>query len=383
MYKTVSRLLPLIALSALCLTACGKKADDTKGARGPASVGFMIVEQRPISLTQDLAGRTSAWLVSDVRPQVSGIVKARQFTEGAIVSAGQSLYLIDPATYQAAYGSAQANLQQAEATLEAARGRADRAAQLVTIKAISQQEHDDTITAVKQAEASVAQQRAALQSAGINLTYTKVGAPISGRIGKSSVTPGALVTASQATPLATIQDTSRVYVDITQSSTEVLKLKKAIAGGKVGAIDQADVQLLLDDGSTYPITGKLQFSDVSVNPATGAVTLRAVFANPDGLLLPGMFVRTRLVTGTVPDAVLVPQNAVALDPRGSASVLLVGADGKAKKQPVALAEMIGKEWRVTSGLKPGDKVIVDGGQNLKDGAPVKPEPVKAGSGAEK
>ncbi|EGF93564.1 acriflavine resistance protein E [Asticcacaulis biprosthecium C19] len=383
MFPAVSRLLPLIALSAVCLSACGKKADDTKGARGPANVGVMAVQQRPISLTQDLAGRTSAWLVSEVRPQVSGIVKARQFTEGALVSAGQSLYLIDPASYQASYNSAQANLQQAEAALESARTRAGRAGQLVTIKAISQQEHDDAVTALKQAEASVAQQRASLQSAGINLNYTKVAAPISGRIGKSSVTPGALVTASQATPLATIQDTSKVYVDITQSSAEVLKLKKAIAGGKVGAVDQADVQLLLEDGSTYSITGKLQFSDVSVNPSTGAVTLRAVFANPDGLLLPGMFVRARLVTGTVPDAVLIPQNAVALDPRGGASVLLAGPDNKAKKQNITVAEMIGKEWRVTSGLKPGDKVIIDGALNLRDGAPIKPAPVKAANGTEK
>lgn len=388
MYKAVFRLLPILALSVLsmavlCVTACAKKDDGAmKGKGGPANVGYVVVTTQPINLTQDLSGRTSAWLVSEVRPQVGGIVKARQFTEGALVSAGQSLYQIDPATYQASYNSALANQQQAEATLAATQTKAERAQQLITIKAISQQDYDDAQTALKQAQASVALQRAAVEQAHIALNYTKVASPISGRIGKSSVTPGALVTANQADPLAVVQDTSKIYVDIVQSSGDVLKLKKAVSSGQVGAVDQADVQLTLDDGSVYSQTGRLQFSDVSVNPSTGAVTLRAVFNNPDGLLLPGMYVRARIVTGTVAQAVLVPQGAVILDPKGGASVLVAGDDNKAHSRKIVLGQMIGPNWQVSAGLQAGDKVIVEGAMRLKPEGDIKAHAVQPANGAE-
>ncbi len=375
----------VLLLSALSLAACGKKEDggNGRGQRGAASVGVMVVQARPVNLTQELTGRTSAWLVSEVRPQVSGIIKARQFTEGANVTAGQSLYQIDAATYQADYDSAAAAEQQAQAAADAANLRFERAQQLITIKAISQQDFDDARATAKQAAAQLASQKAAVQQAKIALDYTRVAAPVSGRIGRSSVTPGALVTANQTTPLATIQDLSKVYVDITQSSSEMIRLKRDIAAGSVGAVDHADVALTLDDGSAYPLKGRVQFSDVSVDPATGSVTLRAVFDNPDGLLLPGMFVRARIVKGTVSNGILVPQPAVILDPKGGASVMIAGPDNKAQKRSVQLGEMIGKEWRIASGLNPGDKVIVEGAANVKDKGPIKPRTVNPAAAAEK
>ena len=383
MFKAVYRLLPVVAMIALCATGCAKKDDGSqKPKNGPANVGFVVVTTRPLTLSQNLSGRTSAWLVSDVRPQVGGIVKTRQFTEGALVTAGQSLYQIDPATYQAAYDSALANQQQAQASLASAETKASRAQQLITIKAISQQDYDDAQTALKQAQATVALQKAAVEQAAIALNYTKVASPISGRIGKSTVTPGALVTANQATPLATVQDTSKIYVDIIQSAGDVLKLKKAVSSGQVGAIDHADVQLLLDDGSTYSHTGRLEFSDVSVDPSTGAVSLRAVFDNPEGLLLPGMYVRARVVTGTVAQAVLIPQGAVILDPKGGASVLIAGSDSKAHSRPIVLGDMMGPNWQVTSGLAAGDKVIVEGAMRLKPEGAIKAHPAQTGNGQE-
>lgn len=367
---------PLIVAALLSLAACGKKdkADARGGPKGPANVGYIVVAAKPIDLTQDLSGRTSAFLVSDVRPQVGGIVKARQFTEGGLVTAGQSLYQIDPATYQAAYDSALAQQQQAQAVHDAARTKAGRAQQLITIKAVSQQDFDDAQTALKQAAATLALQKAAVQTASINLNYTKVTAPISGRIGKSAVTPGALVTANQATALATVQDLSKVYVDITQSATDVLKLKRALANGDLSRADSAKVALILDDGSTYAQSGTLQFSDVSVSPTAGTVTLRAVFPNPEGLLMPGMFVRARIIKGTVDQALLIPQGAVILDPKGGASVLIAGDDGKAHTRKIAAAEMIGDQWRIASGLQPGDKVITEGAMRLKDGGAIKASP---------
>lgn len=372
----MSKRLPVLALVLVtALSACAKKDDaGGRGQGGPTPVSYITVTTQPITLTQELAGRTSAFMVSDVRPQVSGIIKARLFTEGGYVKAGQSLYQIDPATYQAAYDSAVAQRSQAEASLSAAQDKANRATQLIAIHAISQQDYEDAQTAAKTAAASVELAKAAVQTAGINLNYTKVAAPISGRIGVSSVTPGALVTSAQSTPLATIQDLSQVYVDITQSAADVVKLKRALAQGQVGAPDHADVTLTLDDGSTYPVTGRLEFSDVSVDPSTGSVTLRAVFGNPDGLLLPGMFVRARIATARVADGILIPQGAVILDPKGGASVLLAGADNKAHSQKVAIGQMIGSQWQITDGLKAGDHVIVEGAMRLKDKGAIKPSP---------
>lgn len=375
-------ILPVLLLAGLSLAGCGKKpAADTKGAHGPAAVGYVVVATQPLSLTQELSGRTSAWLVSDVRPQVGGIVKARQFTEGALVTAGQSLYQIDPATYQAAYDSAEANVAQAQANADAAKDKAGRTEQLLAIKAVSQQDYVDAQAAEKAAEATLAVAKANAETARINLDYTKVVAPISGRIGKSAVTPGALVTANQATPLATVQDLSQIYVDITESASDLLRLKKQLASGELGAVDHADVSLTLDDGSTYPITGRLAFSDVTVSPTTGSVALRAVFPNPQGLLLPGMYVRASIVKGTVAQGILIPQGAVILDPKGGASVLLAGDDNKAHSQKVVVGDMIGSQWQVTDGLKPGDKIITEGAMRLKDGAPIKPYPAKTAAAA--
>ncbi|MDV6331033.1 efflux RND transporter periplasmic adaptor subunit [Asticcacaulis sp. 201] len=335
-----------------------------------------MVSTQPLSLTQELSGRTSAYLVSDVRPQVGGIIKSRLFTEGGVVSAGQSLYQIDPSTYQAVLASAQAQQEQAQANYDAAKLKADRAKQLIAIKAVSQQDYDDAQTDLKTAAATLALQKANVQTASINLNYTKVASPISGRIGKSAVTPGALVTANQTTPLATVQDLSKIYVDITQSATDVLRLKKSLMSGELGAVDHADVSLTLDDGSAYPLTGRLEFSDVSVDPSTGSVTLRAVFPNPNGLLLPGMYVRARIVKGTVAQGILIPQASVILDAKGGASVLLAGDDNKAHKQVIKLGQMQGSQWQVMEGLKAGDKVIAEGAMKLKDKGDIKAKPVK-------
>jgi membrane fusion protein (multidrug efflux system) len=366
----------LAVLSLASLGACSKK-ETAKGQQGPAPVGYVVVHTQQVQVTQDLAGRTSAFLVADVRPQVSGIIKARLFTEGGAVSAGQSLYQIDPATYQAAYDSALAAEQQAQAGYDLAHTNAARAQQLITIKAISQSDFDSAQAAEKQAAATLAVQKATVETARINLNYTKVLSPISGRIGKSSVTPGALVTANQTTALATVQDLSKMYVDITQSTADLLKLKRAIATGQLSAPDHADVTLTLDDGTNYNQTGRIEFSDVTVDPATGSVTLRALFPNPNGVLLPGMFVRAHLVNGAVPNGILIPQGAVILDPKGGATVLIAGDDGKAQSRKVTLGQMQGSQWQVTSGLSEGDKVITEGAMRLKAGAAIKAEPAKA------
>jgi len=376
MLKPVPAAITAVLIGALCLSGCSKKDDSAKGRGGPTTVGYVVVSTQPLSITQQLSGRTSAFLVSEVRPQVGGIIKTRLFTEGGQVTAGQSLYQIDPATYQAAYDSALAQQAQAQANYDSAKQKADRYKQLISIKAISQQDYDDAQTALKTAAASLALQKAAVQTAQINLNYTKVVSPISGQIGKSTVTPGALVTANQTAALATVQDLSKIYVDITQSASDMLKLKRALMSGELGAPDHADVTLTLDDGSTYPITGRLEFSDVTVDPATGSVTLRAVFANPEGLLLPGMFVNARIVKGTVSQAILIPQGAVVLDPKGGASVLLAGPDNKAHKQVITLGQMQGSQWQVLNGLKTGDKVIAEGAMKLKDKGEIKAQPVK-------
>jgi len=374
-----NRVIPLLVLLSvsISLSACGKKDETSiKGPRGPANVGYIVIQPEPVDLIAELSGRTSAFLVSDVRPQVSGIVKARQFVEGGLVSAGQSLYQIDPAQYQADYDSALANEQQAQAGYDLSHTNAERAQQLITIRAISQADFDSAKADEKQKAATLAQAKAAVETAKINLDYTRVAAPISGRIGKSTVTPGALVTANQTTALATVQDISKVYVDITQSATDMLKLKRAMMSGGLSKPSSAKVQLILDDGSIYPESGTLEFTDVSVSPTAGTVTLRALFPNPDGLLMPGMFVRARVVKGVVDQALMVPQGAVTIDPKGGATVLIAGADGKAHAAKVTAAEMIGTKWRIAQGLQPGDKVIVEGAMRLKDGGPIKARPLQ-------
>lgn len=356
---------------ALGLAACGSKAAGP-GGPPPTEVGVVTLRTQPVALTAELNGRTSAFLVADVRPQVSGIVQARLFQEGANVRKGQALYQIDPATYRAALASAQAGQAQAEATLGSAKLKAERYKDLVAINAVSRQDNDDAQAAFQQARANVAAQAAAVQQARISLEYTRVLAPISGRVGKSSVTPGALVTANQATALATVQDLNRIYVDVTQSAADLLKLRRELAQGQVGQPAAADVTLILDDGSTYPIGGRLQFSDVTVDPGTGSVGLRAVFPNPNGVLLPGLYVRARLSKATAPAAILVPQAAVSRDAGGQATVYVVGPGDKAISRVIAVSQTVGDNWLATGGLNVGERVIVDGLQKVRPGATVKP-----------
>ncbi|MDI7776661.1 efflux RND transporter periplasmic adaptor subunit [Asticcacaulis sp. EMRT-3] len=361
-------LLPAAALAVL-LSACGAKPGGMQ--QPPAQVGVEIVHTEAVPLTTELSGRTSSYLVSDVRPQVGGIIKARLFTEGGPVKAGQPLYQIDPATYQAALSSAQAALANAQAARTSAKLKADRYAELVRINAISKQDNDDAQAALQQAQAQVQSAQAQVQAAQINLGYTTVRAPISGLIGKSSYTPGALVTASQADALTTIHESDKMYVDISRSSSDVLAMKQAVQAGTVGASDSAQVQLVLDNGSVYPITGHLEFSDATVDEGTGTVNLRAVFNNPNGLLMPGMFVRARITTGVAPHGVLLDPAAVQRDPKGNASVFVVGPDSKIAVRPVTLGANIGQKWLVLSGLNAGDKVVVQGLQKIAPGAPVK------------
>ncbi|ESQ78948.1 efflux RND transporter periplasmic adaptor subunit [Asticcacaulis sp. YBE204] len=364
----------------LALTACGKKdggAGGGMGGGGPTEVGVVVVASEPVNLTAELSGRTSAYLISDVRPQVGGIVKARYFTEGGYVKAGQSLYQIDSAPFQAEYASAQAQVAQAEANLTSSRLKAERYAELVKINAVSKQDNDDAQAAYAQAKATVATAKAGLQTAGISLNYTKVIAPISGRIGKSNVTPGALVTASQTVELAKIQNIDSVYLDINQSVNELMALKRRTATGQIGEAATADVELILEDGSVYPLKGKLQFSDVSVDEATGTVTLRALFPNPNGTLLPGMYAKARIVSGVVGNGILVPQPAVTRDPKGNALVMVVSKDNKAEQRQIKVAQTVGDKWLVTEGLQAGDKVIVEGLQKVRPDAPVKASVITA------
>jgi membrane fusion protein (multidrug efflux system) len=360
----------LLALS-LGVTSCGKKPAGMPMG-GPTDVGVVVVTSGPVNMTAELSGRTSAYLVSEVRPQVGGIIKSRLFTEGGYVKQGQSLYQIDPAPFQAQYASAQAAVAQAKAAQTTAKLKAERYAELVKINAVSQQDNDDAQATLAQAEASVASANAALQTASINLQYTKVIAPISGIISKSSVTPGALVTASQATELAKIQNIDQVYLDINQSVNDLMTLKRAAASGTIGEANTADVELILQDGTVYPLKGKLQFSGVSVDEATGTVTLRALFPNPDGALLPGMFAKARIVSGVVSNGILVPQPAVARDPKGNATVMVVTKDNKAAVRPIQVAQTVGDKWLVTGGLQPVERVIVEGLQKIRPDAPVKP-----------
>lgn len=359
----------------LTLTACGKKPAP-KPQGGPPEVGVITVQPQRVALTTELAGRTSPYLIAEVRPQVGGIIKKRLFTEGSDVHAGQVLYQIDPASYEATLASAKASQARAEATLSTVRLKADRYRDLVKIKAVSQQDNDDAQAGLKQAEADVAAAKAAVETARINLAYTKIIAPISGRIGRSTVTEGALVTANQAAALATVQQLSTMYVDVTQSSAELLKLKQSLASGlmKKDSAGQAKVKLLLEDGSPYPLPGTLKFSEVTVDQSTGSITLRAIFPNPKQILLPGMFVRAVVEEGVNEQALLVPQRGVSRNPQGDAVAMLVGAEGKAEPRVIQVARTVGENWLVTGGLKPGDQVILEGLQRARPGTPVKAVP---------
>lgn len=362
----------LCMLLSLTLLACEEGGKGAPGSSGPREVMIIKLEPRREVYTTALAGRIASFQVAEVRPQVGGILQQRLFTEGADVKTGQALYQIDPATYEAALDSAQAALMKAEANVTPARLKAERFRELLAIKAVSKQEYDDAQAAFKQAEADVAVNRAAVKTARINLEYTKVRSPISGRIGKSAFTPGALVTANQAQALTSVRQLDPVYVDITQSSQDLLRLRAQFTNGELrSAAEEAPVRLKLENGAMYPHEGRLQFTDVSVDESTGMVSLRALFPNPEHILLPGMYVRAVIAEGVDENALLVPQRALRRDPKGQASVLLVDGGGKVDVRLVDVGRTVGDSWQVLSGLKPGDRVIVEGGQNVRPGMSVK------------
>jgi membrane fusion protein (multidrug efflux system) len=339
-------------------------------------VGFVVVQLGSAPLQQELPGRVAAFQVSEVRPQVSGVVQKRLFREGAVVSQGQTLYQIDPSIYAAQQAQATANLQSARASAVAARTRASRYAPLAKMEAISKQDYTDAVAQARQADAAVAQNSAALRAAQVNMRFTRVPAPISGRIGLSNVTEGALVTANQVDPLVTITRLDPVYVDIQQSAADLLKLRQALAEG--GAVPtSAQVRLKLPDGSIYGFTGTVEFSQVIVDQGTGTVTVRARFSNPQSLLLPGMFVTAQFAQAVQNAAILVPQQAITRDPQGNATLFVVGPGNRAVQRTVQADRTIGTNWVVTGGLAPGEKVITQGTANLKDGAPIKPVPATA------
>ena len=369
-----------LAGTAGLLGACGKPPGGPPPALAVPQVGVVTVAAESVPLVQELPGRTSAVLVSEVRPQVTGIVQRRVFTEGSLVKAGETLYQIDPATYQAALDSSQASLERSEANLATAVSKARRYQELVGINAVSQQDADDANAALKQAKADVNSAKAALATARINLAYTRVTSPISGRIGRSSVTPGALVTANQATALSTVQQLDPVYVDVTQSSAALLRLKRALADGQLvhAGDDAAQVSLLLEDGTPYALPGKLKFSDVTVDPGTGAVTVRAEFPNPKGELLPGMYVRALVQEGVAANALLAPQRAVVRDNRGRPTAYVVTPEHKIELRELDTARTVKDQWLVTSGLKAGDQLVVDGLQKVRPGMSVEVLPASAG-----
>lgn len=365
-------LLPsFIIVSAALLAGCNDQGE-TQAHPAEPQVTVHVVEKVPLAVTTELPGRTTAFRIAEVRPQVSGIVLKRNFTEGSDIEAGQSLYQIDPATYQADYDSAKGELAKSEAAAAIAHLTVKRYVPLVGTKYISQQEYDQAIADARQADASVIAAKAAVEGARINLAYTKVTSPISGRIGKSNVTEGALVTNGQATELATVQQLDPIYIDVTQSSNDFMRLKQSVEQGSLHKDSASStVELVMENGQSYPLKGSLQFSDVTVDESTGSITLRAVFPNPQHTLLPGMFVRARIDEGVQPNAILVPQQGVTRTPRGDATVMVVNDKSQVESRAVVAAQAIGDKWLISEGLQPGDKVIVSGLQKARPGVQVK------------
>lgn len=365
-----------VAMFTTSVLLAGCKPSAEQQAKGPAAmtqeVDVITLKTEPVTLHTQLPGRTNAFRVAEVRPQVGGIVLKRMFKEGSDVKAGQVLYQIDPASYEASLASAKATYEKAVATEKSARIKAERYKSLIKNRGVSQQDYDDAEATWQQASADVVSAKAAIDTAKINLNYTKVTAPISGRIGKSSVTEGALVTAQQTTALTTVQQLDPIYVDVSQSSGDLLRLKKALDSGQLEKVDSktAKVSLLFDDASKYADSGKLQFSDVTVDEGTGTVTLRAIFPNKNQDLLPGMFVRAELSEASKNDALLVPQLAVSRDPKGDATIWIVNDKGQAEQKTFETSRTVGNYWLVKSGLKAGDKIIVNGVQKIRAGMPV-------------
>lgn len=359
----------LACASALALSACGESPPP---APPPPTVGVVTLKVESAPLLNELPGRIAAVETAEVRPQISGVIRRRLFQEGGFVQAGQLLYEIDDAPYRAALAQAQGSLARANAAIRSTSLQAQRYKDLVGINAVSRQEYDDADAAAQQARADVAAQRGAMQAAQVNQNFTRIRAPISGRIGRSLFTPGALVQAGQADALTTIQRTDTVYVDVTQSAAQIIDLKQAMKSGGVSEADGARIRLVLPNGSLYPIEGRLQFSEVTVDATSGAVTLRATFLNPDGLLLPGMYVRAKMIEGQMTQAIMAPQQGIARDARGRATAMVLGANNKVEMRQVEVDRAVGDKWIVTKGLKAGDKLIVEGLLNLRPGTVVKP-----------
>lgn len=365
----------LMLSGSLALTGCDDKPAQ-QGHQQMPEVGIVTLKSAPLQITTELPGRTSAWRIAEVRPQVSGIILKRNFIEGSDIQAGVSLYQIDPATYQATYESAKGDLAKAQAAANMDQLTVKRYQKLLGTKYISQQDYDTALATAQQSNATVIAAKAAVETARINLAYTKVTSPISGRIGKSSVTEGALVQNGQTTALATVQQLDPIYVDVTQSSNDFLRLKQELANGTLQQENgKAKVELVTNDGLKYPQSGTLEFSDVTVDQTTGSITLRAIFPNPDHTLLPGMFVRARLEEGINPDALLVPQQGVTRTPRGDASAMVVGEGDKVEVRQITATQAIGDKWLVTEGLKTGDRVIVSGLQKIRPGVQVKAQEI--------
>ena len=380
--------------TSIALVGCSKDPKEAQqGAAAqkmpPTEVGVIVAQPQSVEQTVELSGRTSAYQISEVRPQTSGVILKRLFTEGSFVREGQPLYEIDSSTNRANVDSAKAALVRQQANLNALQVKANRYRQLVGINAVSKQEYDDLTAQIKLAEADIAASQASLKNAQIDLGYSTVRSPISGQSGRSTVTAGALVTANQANALVTIQQLDPIYVDISQSSAELLRLRQQLSQGSIDRSNNTKVRLKLEDGSYYPIEGNLAFSDASVNPETGSITLRAVFSNPNHLLLPGMFANAQIVQGVIPNAYLIPQAAITRTPTGQAIAMLVNAKGQVESRPITTSGVQGQNWIVTAGLQTGDKVIVDGIAKVKPEQPVvakpyqaKPEAAKAPAGAQ-
>ncbi|AVF35551.1 efflux RND transporter periplasmic adaptor subunit [Rahnella sikkimica] len=371
----------LMLSGSLALTGCNDK-DAQQGAPQAPQVGVVTLKTEPLNVTTELPGRTASFRIAEVRPQVGGIILKRNFVEGSEIKAGTSLYQIDPATYQAAYDSAKGDLVKAQANAQISRLTVTRYKPLLGTNYISKQDYDTAVATAAQADAAVVSAKAAVETARINLAYTKVTSPISGRIGISSVTEGALVSTGQTTAMATVQQLDPIYVDVTQSSNDFLRLKEELADGSLKQVNgKAQVKLLLDNGKEYSQAGTLEFSDVTVDETTGSITLRAIFPNPQGSLLPGMFVRARLDEGVNNNALLVPQQGITRNPRGDATAMIVGADNKVELRTVTTTQAIGDKWVVTDGLKSGDKIIVTGLQKIKPGVPVTAQEVDQNAAA--
>ena len=358
-----------------CLMLIGCKDQKAGGPPPVPEVSFVTIKTRPVVTTTELPGRTSAELIAEVRPQVGGIIQKRLFTEGSNVTAGQTLFQIDPALYQVALDNAKAALARSEAQLSTIKLRADRFKDLLVEKAVSQQDYDDADAALKQVQADIQYSKANVEAARINLKYTNITAPISGRIGRSNITEGALVTAHQPLALATIQKIDPMYVDVTQSTADILKFRRQLQEGQLSKNGETQhVRLILDDNSEYPLKGKLQFRDVTVDPTTGSVILRMVFPNPKGMLLPGMFVRAIIQEGVHKNAMLVPQQAVFRDPKGNPLTFVVDQNGKVEQRSLTLDRAIGDAWLVSTGMAAGERVIVEGLQKVRPGINVKTVP---------